>query len=74
MLPDDRLRPITDYTETDAFLPENIDVEVMQDILNVSISQFILSDTIQKQIKTANLPFKYIPFMQSIQSLALLPQ
>lgn len=72
IVPDDRLHPVTECVDTVNF--DHIDPETMQHILNISISQFILSEAIQSQTCTANLPFKYIPYMQSLQCLALLPK
>ena len=58
--------------QQDQSIEDNFDFDSMDNIICTSISQFLLSDAIQKQTKTANIPFMYIPYMHSLKLHELL--
>ena len=63
ILPDDH------KLHEDEELEEPANLESIQRILYISISQYLLADAIQKQTKSANIPFMYLPYMQSLKNL-----
>ena len=69
ILPEDRLHPAADTTDIRF---DHIDSETMQHILNTSISQYILSQAIKNQTRTASNIFNYVPFMEPLHRSGLL--